>query len=149
MAHAIQGQENDVTTILKAEKTRFEQAAEAGDFAEAVAIYVETYRHVSYVELQRCLAPYMETSGTFEQVLAGRNVVFWVGMSREFIDALEQAEQDGRIHPEPANWLVYLIDGRALSLPVARRIPEGGYKKPRWCPIVFNPGPAPKLRRKS
>ena len=128
-------------TMPRTEKARFEQAAEDGDFGEALAIYVETYRHVSFVELQQRLAPYMETSGDVELVMGGANLVMWAGMSQGFVDAVLQAERNGRIQWEPASVLVYLIDGAVPSMPVAKRVPKGGYKAPRWLPVVWNPGP--------
>jgi hypothetical protein len=45
-----------------------------------------------------------------------------------------------KIHPVPTSRLTYIIDGKFLSLPIAKN--ERHYKKPHWLPVVLNPGPA-------
>jgi hypothetical protein len=32
---------------------------------------------------------------------------------------------------------VYLYDGAAINLPVAKTISKTGYKKPHWLPVIF------------
>jgi hypothetical protein len=72
------------------------------------------------------------------------NIVFWVNMSREAIDAIHQIREEGDYEMTPTPFMVYLIDGMALDLPLVKR--RTNYKKPHWLPVAFNPvkrrGPA-------
>jgi hypothetical protein len=67
------------------------------------------------------------------------NCIWWVGMSEKMIDAIELCQKRKSIEPGYAHYLVYLIDGGMLKFPIAKRLPKGGYKKPHWVPVVFNP----------
>jgi hypothetical protein len=121
-------------------ETEFRQGAQEGRFADAVALFVNAYRGVTYVELQNRLLPYMETKGDFVPGLDGKNIVFWSGVSKELHEAIREAIVSGRIHAAPTVPLTYMIDGRMLDLPIAKRPPKSGYKQTRWLPVVFNPG---------
>lgn len=65
------------------------------------------------------------------------NIVFWVNMSREAIDAIHQIRQEGEYEMVPTSMMVYLIDGVALNMPLVKR--RVNYKKPHWLPVAFNP----------
>lgn len=64
------------------------------------------------------------------------NIVLWVGLSEALMNAFETLRH--QIEPYPTNLLVYLHDGAALKLPVAKRVTKKGYKEPHWLPVVFN-----------
>ncbi len=68
------------------------------------------------------------------------NVVFWSGVSQEFIDAFREAEGLGLVHLEPAHVLTYLVDGGGLKLPVVRGKSKVPHKTPHWLPLVLVPG---------
>ncbi len=63
------------------------------------------------------------------------NTVLWTGMSQALLDAFKIMHD--KIIPHPTDFLVYLYDGGALDLPVAKTISRTGYKKPHWLPVVF------------
>ena len=69
------------------------------------------------------------------------NLVVWAGMSHEFADLMRDALKSNRIYPHPSSSLTHLIDGGMLTLPVAKRLPKNGYKKPHWMPTVFRTVP--------
>jgi hypothetical protein len=96
--------------------------------------------HVTYVELQILLGE--ESCGNL-RVDRPKNVVWWIGMSEMFCDAVMELRKEQRIYPAPASLLAYMIDGYALKFPVLKRAPRKPLKNPRWIPIVWRPGKAP------
>jgi hypothetical protein len=77
------------------------------------------------------------------------NLLLWNGMSKEFInlwDRLYVSRNKGRIElyemGELETFLVHGFDGSPmLKLPIAKRVPKRGYKKPRWLPCIIKPFP--------
>jgi len=63
------------------------------------------------------------------------NTILWTGMSQTLRDAFKIAHD--KIVPHPTHFLVYLYDGAALQLPVAKTVSKTGFKKPHWLPVVF------------
>jgi hypothetical protein len=129
-------------TITK--KARTVEAA-----ADAMESYIHTYGHVSMVELERVAGEHLGVSGDLAWLSPDdRHIRIWLGMSEEFVKALELVLKRGRVEPKASNPLVYLIDGKVCTLPVAKRPPKGGYKEDHWLPVVFNPkGASGETRR--
>lgn len=88
---------------------------------------------LSFVELLRYL-PYSE--GEFEYGNKDANIIFWFGLSRDFIIALVDLINAGSIRPTYTLPLTYFVDGRVPKRPLARSIRK--YKKPHWAPITFS-----------
>lgn len=91
---------------------------------------------VSFVELMRLLGDEAVGKLSYEYP---DNCAWWMGMSEKFCDALDECKRRGNIRVDGSSLLVYLIDGRALNLPIAKRPPKNGYKELHWVPVVFNP----------
>jgi hypothetical protein len=108
--------------------------------AEAMEHYIVETGSVSLVELERVAAEHLaEISGDVAWVSPDDNkVVLWAGMSQEFSDALGELCKRGNVEPQGTNYLVYLVDGKMLSYPIAKRPPKSGYKEEHWVPVVFN-----------
>ena len=104
--------------------------------AMAALAYVQTHPGTSFVELERVMSEFFPVEGDLAIGMEQRNVVLWSGISEDFADVY--AALDGKITLEPASWLVYLADGKALNLPLVKRLPKKSYKKPHWLPVVFN-----------
>jgi hypothetical protein len=66
------------------------------------------------------------------------NAVLWTGLQQEAVDAVTELVNSKRAQLLQVNPLIYLIDGKALTFPVAKRVPPNGYKKPHWLPVVLN-----------
>lgn len=127
---------------------RWEAPAREGRLADAIEAYVKQYDWVTFPELQRRLEPFAEVEGTMALELVP-NVVLWVGMSEPFADAIQQLQREKRIWPWPTSALTYMIDGGMLKIPIAKRLPKGGYKHERWLPVCFrilDPGTKPGRR---
>ena len=104
--------------------------------ADKIEEYVKGRRGVSFVQLMRLLGDEAKGKISYE---SPPNCTWWMGMSEKFCDALDECRRRKNIEPHPTSLLVYLVDGRALNLPIAKRLPKNGYKKLHWIPIVFNP----------
>lgn len=68
---------------------------------------------------------------------ANENIVFWSGLSREAVDAINQIRKEGEYEMVPTPVMVYMIDGMMLDMPLVKRNVK--YKKPHWLPVAFNP----------
>jgi hypothetical protein len=112
---------------------------------QAILEKVRTDDSVSYIEiteLEGCKGHYSVRPADYP------NLLYWVGLSREAINAISELKQEGLIEQELCAPMVYFIDGGHLNLPVATRPPPGGYKKPHWVPIVLRPLPRPTPKRR-
>jgi hypothetical protein len=114
---------------------------------DAVVEFVRRMGSVSFVELVRFLDDLgFPATGDQAIVIDALNVVLWDGVSSAFVDLMADLRNAGRLHMTPTHFLVYLMDGGFLGYPIAKRPPVGGYRKPRWLPVVFS---APAQRRRS
>lgn len=114
---------------------------------EACIDKVRHYSPVTFAELYPILEHHgIPTDGQHALELDScPNMALWVGMSREFFEIACAVYRDERIELGPTDMFVYLIDGRVpMGIPVAKRPPKSGYRKPHWLPVVFRwTGPRP------
>ncbi|MCM3774014.1 hypothetical protein M3225_26725 [Priestia aryabhattai] len=109
---------------------------------EAVMKVMNEKTGVSFVEfeweLERQEIPY---KGTYSVCIpTNPNVKMWSNMSEDYAEAVKELIFDDRvIKPEQAPLMVYLMDGRALSYPLAKKLGYQ-YQSERWLPVVFNKG---------
>jgi len=111
--------------------------------AEKILELVTAYKHVTFAELDRKIEGF--SGGNLELSIENEhasNVVLWQGVTEEGIKALEELRQARKIHQVSTIILTYLTDGKALRLPLVKRLQH--YKTPHWAPVCFNPGPAPE-----
>jgi len=72
------------------------------------------------------------------ELITDLNVVHWSGLTDETVDGIIKLLKERRILMHPTDPLVYMMDGCILKLPlVGKRPPKGGYKEPRWMPVVL------------
>lgn len=99
------------------------------------AEWIRVRNYITFVELSSWLeARGIEPKGDFEISLIP-NVVLWSGMSQAFCDVVEGVRPLTELHGSTV--LVYLIDGGMLKMPIAKRPPKAGYKKPHWAPVTL------------
>lgn len=65
------------------------------------------------------------------------NLILWDGISEDGQRALRELLDENQICGSTCSPLVYMIDGKALALPIAKNARKA-YKNPRWLPLVFN-----------
>ena len=64
-------------------------------------------------------------------------VLLWAGVTKAAADAMDDLLRERRIEMSPCEALVYMIDGKAMTIPqVGRKLRQ--YKSPRWLPVTFN-----------
>lgn len=102
---------------------------------EKVYKFIQSYGvGVSFVELKNA---FDEFEGDKDFGLFEYNIILWTGISEQFVKVLRELIKDKKIKIVPTTPLVYVLDGTALRLPIAKRL-KHRYKRPRWLPAVFN-----------
>lgn len=104
--------------------------------AARVRAFVAERDHVSFVELEGHMASVMDARGELALEILP-NVIVWSGMSAPLAELVRDLLNRHEIHAHPASALVYFVDGKALTLPLAKRLPRGGYTTPHWLPVVL------------
>lgn len=111
-----------------------------------VAEYVQRNDYVTFAEIGRKLEEVGVPVQGEVAIEVAPNVIIWAGVSQEFMDIVRELRKIGAMHAVPASTLTYMIDGQMLNMPVAKRIPPGGYTKPHWAPVTFRPGRDPNAK---
>lgn len=105
-----------------------------------VAFITERGGGVSFVELEREFPEEFEGHEHALDLADCENIMLWQPVSLAMAGALNSASTDGRIVMKPAPQIVYLVDGKILGIPLARKLRH--YKAPRWLPVTFSPAEA-------
>ena len=103
------------------------------DVREIILNYCAKCDWVSFQELQIRFA----LKGPHLLEIPNSNVVIWSGMSLDFVDAIADLLETKKIILCAGSTFSYACDGGILRLPVAKRIPAGGYKSPHWLPMFI------------
>jgi hypothetical protein len=107
--------------------------------ADRLAAYVLDHDHVSFAQLADDFPEFRDGEFTIVQVGPKHsNIVLWTGMTRAATEAYAMAIKSGRVTAAPTSPMTYLLDGRALRLPIAKT--SRHYQKPRWLPVILRPG---------
>lgn len=111
---------------------------------DAIAVrltdYVRDHDHVTFAQLADDFPEFRD--GEFNIVHEGPkhgNIVLWTGMTEAATEAYAMAVRSGRVTAGPTSPMTYLLDGRALRLPIAKAARH--YKALRWLPVILRPGP--------
>ena len=98
--------------------------------------YIRSTDYVSFAELERWLEGRgVPVHGEWAVEPTGTNIILWADMSREFLELVQALQPHTEL--SDASILIYAIDGRMPRLPLARRLPKGGYKEPHWHPCTL------------
>lgn len=117
--------------------TTWERLAADGTLGDAVVEYVRRNDWVTFPELQRQFTPFTDAAGTFSIEFPDKNVILWTGLSESFTTLIGKLVKSKRLHFHVASFLSYLVDGAAINLPIAKRVPDGGYAEPHWLPVCL------------
>lgn len=99
---------------------------------------------VSFVELEDSIENF---KGDFMLNLDDfPRIILWSGLSKDAVVSLKELMIEEKIFAEPCSLLVYLIDGKCMDLPIAKRL--FNYSKDRWLPIVFDLKPRRRKLKK-
>lgn len=105
---------------------------------DEILAYVEKQNNVSFAELVR-MFPQFKDGNRAICAPDHPNTVIWCDMQEEAASAIESLIKTGKIHFYPTNPLLYMIDGVALKLPIAKTRRQ--YKNEHWFPVVIKRGP--------
>ena len=96
---------------------------------------VSDRQHVTFAEFSKEIKGF---NGELTMALSeDPNMVLWHGISKAALQVLLDLIKDKIVYTHVASILIYLVDGRRLTLPVAVRPPKAGYKEPHWVPVCF------------
>ncbi len=101
---------------------------------EKILNLVRERRHVSFAELERLLGDAMV--GDCDITLRDENTILWSGVSEQFAETFNDLVRTGAVRLKPASLFVYLVDGKALTLPLVKG--RYHYKQPHWLPVVLD-----------
>lgn len=110
---------------------------------EAVRKYVEFYDWTTFAELEKVFAAAdFDYKGDYA-LSAGSdpNLIAWAGWSQQAINIVRKLLEDSKLYLYPAQLLTYLADGKALTFPIAKKPPKGGYKSEHWMPVCLRTKP--------
>jgi hypothetical protein len=95
--------------------------------------YIREHRYgLSFVNLKDAVGA--DADGNYELAYAPNpSILFWQGMSAEFVAAVGELMTERAIELNSTPSLTYMIDGRMLRLPLAKRLRH--YKEPHWAPV--------------
>src|SRR5262245_62762834 len=104
--------------------------------AQAVLDYIRAQDWVTYAEIKKVLAPYIQVAGNGGVAMGDfANVTLWSGVSRAFVDTVNEVLRTQLVARQPVSVISYLCDGTSLTLPLAKRL--RAYAKPHWLPVCF------------
>jgi hypothetical protein len=119
------------------------------EMAEIIYALVKTRRHVSFAELDQMVPGFKKepdgkpTCLVFSEL---PQLVIWVGLSEEALNALDELWKSKKVFLNQCSWMVYMVDGRMLNLPIPKRKPRKGLKKDYWLPCVLDTEPMKRGR---
>jgi len=96
--------------------------------------FIKNHPCTSFVELERFISGFSGELGLFLGE-DGYNILLWT-VSVEAADALKELLQKDVIYLSYCSPLIYMIDGKGLNLPYAKR--RVHYKEPHWLPITMS-----------
>jgi hypothetical protein len=104
---------------------------------EEVLHYADENPGMSFIELRNILERHGVdcNGGFFMHSRVNSNIIFWAGMSKEFVDFVLELEHSNQLIPRACSLLIYMADGGMLRLPLLKRNIK--VKNPHWTPIVF------------
>lgn len=109
---------------------------------EAIISYVEENDTATFPKILNAFSPFIETRGSAEKGHVSlpspldKNVIFFDGIAKDLGDAFAKVINK-RVFLHPCQAWMMLVDGGGLNLPIAKKPPRGGYKKPHWMPTIF------------
>jgi len=101
------------------------------ELEQKIIDFAKKYHGVSCAEISNKFGK-GNTSLTMKQ-----HIITAFGLSEEVGKALDSLIKKRELVEIPCNILIYLIDGQVLTIPIAKNIPNNGYKKDHWLPCYY------------
>lgn len=108
------------------------------DIKNKVFNFIQKHPGTTFIELERLFEEHNFPYKGEKSITNGENenLIMWVDWNEQAISTISELLSENKITAKHSENLVYLIDGKALNLPIAKSVRN--YKKLRWLPIVFN-----------
>lgn len=94
--------------------------------------FIQEQTQVSFAELERHFGE--QAAGEYVLFAGASNVILWDNVSEEFVLAFRKLQEDNLIRMTPTSPLTYLINGRVLKYPLAKRVL---YSSTHWLPVIL------------
>ena len=109
------------------------------EISAVISDHIKSHPGTSYAELENVFNDNgFDFRGDKEACSeVNENVIFWSGWSEEAFEIIAGLIKSGKIERIPCQPYIYLIDGKALTLPILKGDPNR-IKRPHWLPCVFN-----------
>lgn len=110
--------------------------------------YIVENGSVSYAEIERAFEECgFDYTGTLTSCSSENDrVVFWHGWNIEAYTLVQELIKEQKVEREACDTLVYLIDGKALNMPVLQTMKQlNRSKREYWLPCVFKARVTPKV----
>lgn len=114
------------------------------NLAEKIVAELKKMDRLSFVELWHRIP---ETKGDLVMIRDSDNVAWGFGLTQAAIDALGQLLREARIYLDAVPLMIYMVDGCIPHIPIAKKVPKGGYKEPHWVPSVIALGQPKKTKK--
>ena len=93
---------------------------------EQIYNFVKSKNTVSFVEITEKFG-----EGN-EQLTVAKNMVLWAELTEDAASAITNLIKSELLVMVDGSQMTYMIHGRMLNLPIAKRRPKNGYKTPHW-----------------
>ena len=110
------------------------------DLAKRIVEHLANYGNTTFAELQDSLSDLCvenEDLG-YEWIVGAPNVVVWTNLTLKGLCTLVHLRRADVVELDPCPIFYYMMDGRLLTYPKAKRPPRHGYSKPHWLPTVVH-----------
>ena len=107
---------------------------------QEILSFVKSTPEPSFFELERILRrkQLVETQESKMMICHPqyKNIVLWITDNHLLAKAIKELIHEKRVIVKSCNVLIYALDGKLLSLPIAKKIHD--YKEPHWLPVIFS-----------
>ncbi|HDH4130934.1 TPA: pathogenicity island protein [Staphylococcus aureus] len=100
--------------------------------------YIKRHEGTSFVEIEQLFEDNhfnYKGNGTYSSG-EHHNVIFWSGWNKQAFNIIAELRTDGHIVMNICELIIYMVDGKYLSLPVLRKPSDA--KNECWLPITFS-----------
>lgn len=109
-----------------------------GKIKQKVLEYIKQNAGTSFVEIEQVFEDNhfnYKGNGAYSSG-QHQNVIFWIGWNKKAFNILAELKRDGLISMEICESLVYMVDGKSLTLPVITKPSDAN--NDCWLPVTFN-----------
>lgn len=101
-----------------------------------ISTYVNEEDDVSFVEIEHLFEEYtFDYKGDYAICPDNKNIILWNGWNEISIQLILELKKENLIDLEFCSTIIYMIDGKAINLPIAKKPYQ--YKTEHWLPTLI------------